>query len=122
MKQSSKTTILKFETTILTDEKTNEANCIYNAKIKIFVISKSSSSNKAQIKKFDHFSTNLIAIDALNEEKFAFESSLKLSKVIDFTKQSSEMTTLKFETTILTDEKINETNRMHDVKMKIFVT
>ena len=38
MKQSSKTTTLKFETTTLTDEKINEANYMHNAKMKIFVI------------------------------------------------------------------------------------
>ena len=37
MKQSSKTTTLKFKTTILINEKTNEANRMHDAKIKIFV-------------------------------------------------------------------------------------
>ena len=78
--------------------------------------------NKTKIKKFDHFSMNSIAIDALNKKKFAFKNSLKLLKIIDFTKQLLKMTTSKFKTTTLTDEKTNETNRMHDAKIKIFVT
>ena len=86
MKQSSKTIILKFETTTLTNEKTDEINRMHNAKIKIFVTSKSSSSNKTQIEKFDHFLINSVAVNASNKKKFAFKSSLKLSKVIDFTK------------------------------------
>ena len=117
MKQSSKMTMLKFKTTILTNKKINEANCMHNAEMKTFVTSKSLSSNKTQIEKFDHFSTNSIAIDASNEKKFAFENSLKSLKVIDFTKQSSETTMLKFETTILINEKTDEMNCMHDAEM-----
>ena len=64
---------------------------------------------------------NLIAVDASNKKKFAFKNLLKSSKIINFTKQSLKSTTLKFETTTLTNEKINETNHMHDAEMKIFV-
>ena len=46
MKQSSKTTMLKFKTTILINEKINEINHMHDAKIKIFVIQKSSLLNK----------------------------------------------------------------------------
>ena len=122
MKQSSKMIMSKLETTILTNEKINETNYMHNTEIKIFVTQKFLSSNKTQIEKFNHFSVNLITVDALNKKKFAFKNSLKSLKVINFTKQSSETTTLKFETTILTNEKTNETNHMHDAKMKIFVT
>ena len=121
MKQSSKMITSKFKTTTLTNKKTNETNRIYNAKMKTFVTSKSSSLNKTQIKKFNHFSTNLIAIDASNEKKFAFKNSLKSSKIINFIKQLSKTTTSKFEITILINEKTDETHYMHDVKMKIFV-
>ena len=72
--------------TILINEKINEANCMHDTKMKIFIILKFSSSNKTQIEKFDHFSTNSVAIDALNEKKFAFKNSSKSSKVINFTK------------------------------------
>ena len=95
---------------------------MHDAKMKTFVTLKFLSSNKAQIEKFDHFSANSIAINASNEEKFALKSSLKSSKIIDFMKQSSETTTLKFETTILTNEKTNEINCMYDAKIKILVT
>ena len=75
--------MLKFKTTILTNEKTNEMNRIHNAKIKISVILKFLSSNKTQIKKSDHFLMNLITIDALNEKKFAFKNSLKCEVVYE---------------------------------------
>ena len=38
--------MLKFETTILTNEKTNETNYMYDAKIKIFVTQKFLLLNK----------------------------------------------------------------------------
>ena len=44
--------------------------------------------NKTQIEKFDHFSTNSIAVDVLNEKKFAFKNFLKSSIIIDFTNLS----------------------------------
>ena len=91
-------------------------------KIKIFITSNFSLLNKTQIEKFDHFSTNSIAINASNEKKFAFENSLKLSEIINFTKQLSKTTMLKFEMTILTEKKTNKAHHMHDAKMKIFVT
>ena len=59
---------------------------MHDAKMKIFVISKFSSSNKTQIKKFNYFLINSIAVDALNKKKFAFKNLLKLLKIIDFTK------------------------------------
>ena len=40
----------------------------------------------------------------------------------EFMKQSSKTITSKFETTILTNEKINEANHMYNAKMKILVT
>ena len=103
------------------NEKTDEANRMHDAKMKIFVTQKFSSSSKTQIEKFDHFSANSIAVDASNKKKFAFKNSLKSLKIIDFMKQSSKTTTSKFKTMTLTNEKTNETNRMHDAKMKIFV-
>ena len=78
-------TTLKFEMTILTNEKTNEANRIYDVKMKIFVTQKFSSSSKIQIKKFNHFLTDSIAVNASNEKKFAFENFLKSLIIIDFT-------------------------------------
>ena len=75
--------MLKLKTTILTNEKTNEANYMHDTKMKTFIISKFLSSNKAQIEKFNYFSTNSIAVNVLNERKFTFKSSLKLSKVIN---------------------------------------
>ena len=39
---------------------------MHDAKIKTFVTFKFSSSNKTQIEKFDYFSINSIAINALN--------------------------------------------------------
>ena len=80
--------MLKFETTILTNEKINETNCMHDAKMRILVTQKFSSLNKTQIEKFNHFSTNSIAIDALNKKKLAFENSLKSSIIIDFTNLS----------------------------------
>ena len=79
-------TTLKFKTTIMTNEKIDEANRIRESKMKTFVILKFSSLNKTQIKKFDHFLTNSIAINVLNQKKFAFKNSLKLSKIINFMK------------------------------------
>ena len=61
---------------------------MHDAKMKIFVAQKSSLLNKTQIEKFDYFSANSIAINASNEKKFAFESFLKLSIIIDFTNSS----------------------------------
>ena len=86
MKQSSKTTMLKFKMTILINEKINEKHHMHDAKMKTFITSKSSSLNKTQIKKFDHLLTNSIAVDTLNEKKFAFKNLLKSSKIINFTK------------------------------------
>ena len=86
MKQSSETTTLKCETTILAHEKINKTNCMHNAEIKISVTLKFLLLNKTQIKKFNHFLTNLIAVNALNEKKFVFKNLLKLLKVIDFIK------------------------------------
>ena len=91
-------------------------------KTKTFITSKFSLLNKTQIKKFDYFSVDSIAVDALNEEKFAFKNLLKSSKIINFIKQSSKTTTLKFKTTTLIKKKTNETHYMHDAKMKTFVT
>ena len=68
MKQSSKTTILKFKTMILINEKTDETNRMYDTKIKIFVTQKFLLSNKTQIEKFNYFSTNSIAVDASNKK------------------------------------------------------
>ena len=48
MKQLLKMIILKFKTTILTNEKTNEAHRMHNTKMKIFITLKFSSSNKTQ--------------------------------------------------------------------------
>ena len=121
MKQSSKTTMLKLKSTTLTNEKINETHRIHDAKLKTFIISKFLLLNKTQIEKFNHFSTNSIAIDTSNEKKFTFKNSLKLSKVINFTKQSSKTITLKIEITILINEKINKTHRMHDAKIKTFI-
>ena len=67
MKQSSKTIILKFETTFLFDEKLNETNDMRDIKMIICITLKSLSSNKTQIKKFDYFAINSIAIDILKK-------------------------------------------------------
>ena len=106
----------------LTNEKTDKAHHMYDAKIKTFITLKSLLLNKMQIEKSDHFSADLIAIDVLNEEKFAFKSSLKSSKVINFIKQVLKTTMLKFKTTTLTEKKTDKTHYMHDAKIKIFVT
>ena len=66
MKQSLKMIMSKLKTTTLINEKTDETHHMHDAKMKTFVTSKSSLLNKAQIEKFDHFSTNLIAVDASN--------------------------------------------------------
>ena len=105
MKQSLKTTTSKFKMTTLTDEKINEANHMRKQEMKTFVILKFSLLNKTQIEKFNHFSANSVAVDVLNEKKFAFKNSLKSSEIINFTKQSSKTTTSKFKTTTLTEKK-----------------
>ena len=57
---------MKIRNDDLNKEKTDEAHYIHTAKMKTFVIFKSLSLNKTQIKKFDYFLINSIAIDALN--------------------------------------------------------
>ena len=68
MKQSSKTIMLKFETTLLSNKDFDETNDIRDVTMIISVTLKSPLSNETQIEKFDHFSANSIVVDALNKE------------------------------------------------------